>query len=536
MVGAITVLIAIVTVFLAYNANAGLPFVSDLQHLGPASRRRQAGDRQRGAHRRRARRARSPRSRPRRTPRPASSTPSSSSALDPDVEELPSDSTMTVRARSALGLKYLEIVQGDVGRGLRLGRDHARHGRWEPAGDIEDFLNTFDEPTRDAMQANLFEFGNALAGRGPDLNAALGELPDALENLEPVMRNLSSPDTHLERFVVTIAAAAGEVAPVARRAGGDVRQSRYDLHRARAAWRPRSRRRSPRRRPRSSSPRRPCPPSGRSWRTARRSSTSCARACRHSTAAAPDHRRGARGRRGPAERLTQAQPRAARQPRSRSRTSTTTARLARALTASSRRWTCSARRSTTSARRRPSATTGASSSTTWRAPPASGPERRAASSGSRCSSRPRGPNNEGSLARRAGERRRPTRKTSSTSTRIRTPPRPARTRSSARRGTSRIWSASRSSATCPGDQGIVHGQPAPVPAQEGRAMRLSFRREKPTGPPRPGDTNLDPRVWGRRYRGPHPAWWGLIMVVLLPSGLRTSPTPRSCRGATRATP
>ncbi len=42
-----------------------------------------------------------------------------------------------------------------------------------------------------------------------------------------------------------------------------------------------------------------------------------------------------------------------------------------------------------------------------------------------------------------------------------------------------------------------------------------FRRDKPTGPPRPNDTSLDPRVWGRRYRGPHPAFWGLLMVILL---------------------
>ena len=59
------------------------------------------------------------------------------------------------------------------------------------------------------------EFGNALAGRGPDINAALGELPGVLENLEPVMENLSAPDTRLERFISALAASAAEVAPVA---------------------------------------------------------------------------------------------------------------------------------------------------------------------------------------------------------------------------------------------------------------------------------------------------------------------------------
>ena len=72
-------------------------------------------------------------------------------ALDPDVEPLPEDSTVTVRARSALGLKYLELAPGELGRGLRVGRRSSRFRRREPAGDIDDFLETFDEPTRIAV-------------------------------------------------------------------------------------------------------------------------------------------------------------------------------------------------------------------------------------------------------------------------------------------------------------------------------------------------------------------------------------------------
>ena len=135
--------------------------------------------------------------------------------LDPDVEELPVDSTVIVRARSALGLKYLELVRGRSSEGYPAGSTvPLSAARPEPV-DLDELLDTFDEPTRVAIQANLVEFGNALAGRGPDLNAALGELPGALEELEPVMENLGAPETRLERFVVAIAAAAGEVAPVA---------------------------------------------------------------------------------------------------------------------------------------------------------------------------------------------------------------------------------------------------------------------------------------------------------------------------------
>jgi ABC-type transporter Mla subunit MlaD len=58
-------------------------------------------------------------------------------------------------------------------------------------------------------------FGDALAGRGPDLNAALGELRPLLDRLEPVARSLADPSTGLERFVRALSDTAAEVAPVA---------------------------------------------------------------------------------------------------------------------------------------------------------------------------------------------------------------------------------------------------------------------------------------------------------------------------------
>ena len=202
-----------------------------------------------------------------------------------------------------------------------------------------------------------------------------------------------------------------------------------------------------------------------------------------------------------------------RRPRSRSRTSTTTGPLARASTASSRRWTCSGRRSTTSGRRRPSATTGrilfrnlasAASIGCQRGPDparfglraADGTEQRGLAGGA--------PAN--------GPHRR--RRTSFTTTRTRTPRRPARTRSSARRGTSPTWSASRSSGTCRATR-ERYGRPASVPAQEGRAMRLPGRALRTTALDRcePRPAGLGPPV-----RRSAPGWWGLVLIVLLAIG------------------
>ena len=213
LVGAVTVMIIILAVFLAYNANTGLPFVPtyrisaevpDADLLVPGNEVRIGGVRVGLIE----------------TIEPIQHEDGSVSArldmkLDPDVDPLPKDSSIVVRARSALGLKYLEIVQGDSPDGYAQGSVIPLSAAHPAPGDIDVFLSMFNDPTRAAVQENLVEFGNALAGRGPDLNEALGDLPGVLEVLQPVMKNLGAPDTKLERFVLAQAATAAEVAPVA---------------------------------------------------------------------------------------------------------------------------------------------------------------------------------------------------------------------------------------------------------------------------------------------------------------------------------
>ena len=120
MVGALTVMVTILAVFLAYNANSGLPFVptyrisaevpnADL--LVPTNEVRIGGVRVGTIE----------------AIEPEQDEDGDVSArldlkLDRDVEPLPVDSTFVVRSRSALGLKYLEIVQRQLVGGLRRGR------------------------------------------------------------------------------------------------------------------------------------------------------------------------------------------------------------------------------------------------------------------------------------------------------------------------------------------------------------------------------------------------------------------------------
>jgi virulence factor Mce-like protein len=214
LVGAITVLVVILAVFLAYNANSGLPFVPSYRisadvpnaaSLVPGNEVRIGGVRVGQVE----------------TIDPISEEDGSVNArlvlkLDQEVEPLPTDSTVIIRARSALGLKYLEINRGESEEGYAAGSIIPASQATPTPVEFDEVLNTFDTPTREGVRENLLEFGNALSGRGPDLNEAIGRLRPLLPRLERVTRDLAEPRTQLARFFRVLTRSAEQVAPIAQ--------------------------------------------------------------------------------------------------------------------------------------------------------------------------------------------------------------------------------------------------------------------------------------------------------------------------------
>ena len=83
--------------------------------------------------------------------------------LDKDAGDVPRDSTLRIRPRSALGLKYVELTKGTSEDELpqRRRRPVRRRRRSRPSSTTS--IEMFDEPTREAAQGNLRGFGDALA-------------------------------------------------------------------------------------------------------------------------------------------------------------------------------------------------------------------------------------------------------------------------------------------------------------------------------------------------------------------------------------
>jgi ABC-type transporter Mla subunit MlaD len=254
MVGAVTTLIVIVAVFLAYNANSGLPFVPVYRvsvEIPDAARLTNNNEVRIGGHRVGVVESIDPVMNPEATATAQTDGGTTTATdtngviarlnlkLDKSAEPLPKDSVFRVRYRSSFGLKYLEIVRGtgepapegftfigtDDGDicplptdpetfSERVGTEGA-NGCFQAQTEFDDIANTFDTKTRTAARTNLEGFGDAFAGRGMSLNDAIENLEPLFRYLRPVAQVLAEPDTRFDRFFPELGDAARIIAPVA---------------------------------------------------------------------------------------------------------------------------------------------------------------------------------------------------------------------------------------------------------------------------------------------------------------------------------
>ncbi|MCX6388673.1 MAG: MlaD family protein [Solirubrobacterales bacterium] len=213
LIGAATILITVVGVFLAYSANTGLPFVPKytLKAQIPNANALVKGNEVKiGGSRVGMVTEIAPRTWPN-----GRVTATITMQLDKKIEPLADDSTVEIRPVSPLGLKYVDIHRGVSAQGFKTGSVMPIKAATPTPVQIDDIFNMFNEPTRVAASANLIEFGNAIGGRGLDLNQTIRNLGPLLANLTPVMKNLSDPNTGLDRLFPALDAVASQSAPVA---------------------------------------------------------------------------------------------------------------------------------------------------------------------------------------------------------------------------------------------------------------------------------------------------------------------------------
>jgi virulence factor Mce-like protein len=212
LIGAMTTLVVIVAVVLAYRANTGLPFVPTYNlhvQMKDAAELQKGDDVNEGgalvglvssitASRNRA-------------GKPVADV---ALALYKNVEPLPADTRFTARLKGSIGVKYLEVTPGRSRHGLRNGAT-VPVSQTGASTDLDQVLNMFTPPTRKGVQQSTIGFGEAVAGRGYDLNRAIGKFLPLVSNLLPVTTNLASPSTDLAGFFRGLEQFSSALAPVA---------------------------------------------------------------------------------------------------------------------------------------------------------------------------------------------------------------------------------------------------------------------------------------------------------------------------------
>jgi hypothetical protein len=213
LIGALTVLVAIVAVMLSYNANNGLPFTPKYTlhvRIRDASEVTHDAEVHMGGSL---------------VGLVDSIDPSHDAAGNPiavlnlklnkNVEPLAVDSTFDVRLKGGIGLKYVAVTPGTSSQTYKDGATVPLTQSGSEV-DLDQFLGIFDPKTRIGVQQSTIGFSDALAGRGGDINDAIGAFVPLVTDLGPVARNLASRKTDFGGFFRGLESFSRALAPVAQ--------------------------------------------------------------------------------------------------------------------------------------------------------------------------------------------------------------------------------------------------------------------------------------------------------------------------------
>ena len=142
LIGAVTTLVLVVLVFLAYNANNGLPFVPsyDVKVEVPNAAGLVKGNEVRVGGTRVGVITKIEPS----TQADGSVIAVLTLKLNSVVEPIPSDTTVMIRPRSALGLKYVQLTRGPSSKGLPNGGTLSIAQATPAPVEIDEFFDTFN--------------------------------------------------------------------------------------------------------------------------------------------------------------------------------------------------------------------------------------------------------------------------------------------------------------------------------------------------------------------------------------------------------
>lgn len=133
--------------------------------------------------------------------------------MDPEVLPVHRDARMLIRPVNVLGEHYIELSPGTPSEPY-LGADGIQRDHTESQVELQDVLNTFDNPTSTGMAAMVATLGEGMQGAGPQAADAIKALSPAMRNTQQLGSVIGQQDDVLKRLL-------DRVKPVAQAVGAN---------------------------------------------------------------------------------------------------------------------------------------------------------------------------------------------------------------------------------------------------------------------------------------------------------------------------
>jgi len=151
-------------------------------------------------------------------------------ALDDAYAPVHRDATVTVRPKSLLGEKYVAL---DPGRSDTLpSGSQLPNTQVARAVELQDVVNSLDQPTREKLRTLLISLGGGLAGQGLNTNQTISYGRQDLDHLAAITDTLAARDQDLQQVIQGLDQVTAELAKSDRRQelGALIKNSQTLLH------------------------------------------------------------------------------------------------------------------------------------------------------------------------------------------------------------------------------------------------------------------------------------------------------------------
>jgi phospholipid/cholesterol/gamma-HCH transport system substrate-binding protein len=151
-------------------------------------------------------------------------------AVDDAYAPVHADAIVTVRPKSLLGEKYMALDPGRsdaLPSGSRLPTEQVAR-----AVDLQDIVNSLDQPTREKLRTLVISLGGGLAGQGLDTNQTINYGRQDLDHLAAITNTLAARDRDLQQVIQGLDQVTAELARSDRRQqlGELIKNSQTLLH------------------------------------------------------------------------------------------------------------------------------------------------------------------------------------------------------------------------------------------------------------------------------------------------------------------